>query len=84
MILKRESCSNNTHKDIYKCINNYDMTHIKKEKISCCIFITDMFSDIEEYQNIMSSKLSKIYLTLPSSIEYYDKKVKGILIPIED
>ena len=84
MLLKRESCGGTSHKDVFEWINNYDMTHIDEEKISCCIFITDMFSDIEEYQNIMSSKLSKIYLTLPSSIEYYDKKVKGILIPIED
>ena len=42
-----------------------------------------MYSDIENYQHIIKH-LPKIYLTTPNSAENYDKKIEGVLIPIEE
>lgn len=83
MLLTRDSCGGTSHKEIFEWINEYDKKHIDENRISCCIFITDMYSDIENYQHIIKH-LPKIYLTTPNSAENYDKKVEGVLIPIEE
>jgi hypothetical protein len=43
-----------------------------------------MFSDIEMYQNTLNKNIPKIYLTSPLSIEHFNKRIDGILIPIEE
>ena len=52
-------------------------------KISCCIFITDMISDIENYQDIISNEIPIIYLSDKSNIDNSSSEIKGIKIPIE-
>lgn len=84
LLLTRESNGGTSHKDVFEWISKYDSTHLDEDKISCCIFITDMFSDIEMYQNILNKNIPKIYLTSPLSIEHFNNRIDGILIPIEE
>lgn len=82
MLLKRNSIGGTSHKDVFKFINKYAKNNEENERISCCIFITDMCSDIEETQDIIPDSIPRIWLTLPSSVEMYKGKVKGKIIPI--
>lgn len=83
-LLKRESQGGTSHKEIFEWILNYSKLHQDNEKISCCIFITDLCSDISKYQDIIDNSIPIIYLSNINDINSsYGIDVKGIKIPIE-
>lgn len=84
ILLTRDSYGGTSHKDVFEWISKYDKNHQDENKISCCIFITDMDSDIKKYQNILNKYLPKIYLAPISAIKSYENEINGILIPIEE
>jgi hypothetical protein len=82
-LLTRDSFGGTSHKEIFEWINDYCKKHQDENKISCCIFITDMISDIENYQDIISNEIPIIYLSDKSNIDSSSSNIKGIKIPIE-
>jgi hypothetical protein len=86
-LLERESFGGTSHEDVFNWIKHYSKKHLDEDMISCCIFITDMESDIEETQSIIDDSIPRIYL-VPSSYERHAKesrsnKIKGKIIAIE-
>lgn len=82
--LVRESFGGTSHKEVFEYIHNY----IKKNdnEVSCCIFITDLESDIIEFQHLLPSDVPKIYLTTNNSIfknKYLQDHLDGKIILIE-
>lgn len=77
----RESYGGTSHKEVFEYIRDYRKTHAG-ELISCYIGITDMYSDIEEYQNLIPSNVPTIYLA-PAASENKFPGIKGRIIPIE-
>lgn len=80
LLLSRESFGGTSHQDVFKWISDYDRKHHEDDPISCCIFLTDMFSDITEFQNLVRKRIPKIYL-YPKSVEKYSefsKYLKGV------
>jgi hypothetical protein len=50
--------------------------------ISCYIGVSDLESDIEDYQNIIPSNIPVLYLA-PINSENHFNNIKGRIIPIE-
>ena len=83
ILLTRESCGGTSHKAVFEWVREYFINNKDTENaISCFISITDMYSDIEEYQNIIPNKVPTIYLT-PEGCEKEHKSVRGVIIPVE-
>lgn len=83
ILLKRDTVGGTSHKKVFQFIRDYEKNNKENERISCCIFITDMMSDIKQTQDIIPSYIPKIWLTPPSSAKLFDGSVSGKIIPIE-
>lgn len=82
-LVERDACGGTSHEEVFKWIRDYYIkTKDSDERISCIISITDLWSDIEDYQNIIPDNLPKIYLT-PIGNENKFPKIKGTIIPVE-
>lgn len=81
-LFTRKSCGGTSHKAVFEYIKKYNKEHYD-EKISCYIGITDMDSDIEQYQDIVPANVPVIYL-VPFNIDGTYEQIKGKVIPIED
>ena len=77
----RESCGGTSHKAVFEYLHNYQKEHFG-EMISCYIGISDLCSDIQEYQNLIPSTVPVIWLT-PMDYNDYSKGIEGKIIPIE-
>lgn len=83
ILLTRESYGGTSHKEVFEWVRDYFINNKNSEDaISCFISITDMCSDIEEYQDLIPSKVPVIYLA-PEGCEKEHKSVKGVVIPVE-
>jgi predicted metal-dependent peptidase len=82
VLLTRESYGGTSHKDVFKWIKDYQYSHQDEDKISCCIFISDLYSDIENYQDDIQN-VPLIYISPKDSVKKFQSSIKGILIPIE-
>ena len=82
ILLTRESRGGTSHKKVFEFIKNYSINNEENERISCCIFITDMISDIEEYQNIIPNSIPRIWIAPQKSASLYKNKVKGKIISV--
>lgn len=86
ILLKRSSMGGTSHKEVFEWIRDYHIkTKDSDERISCLIFITDLWSDIVEHQEIVPNGLPKIYLAPLSSTEENSlvSNIKGSIIPVE-
>ena len=79
-ILTRESSGGTSHRDVFEYIKNYIEVN-GDDEMGCCIFITDMESDIEYAQTLIPSKIPCIYLT--TNKYYNSKNINGKVILIE-
>ena len=77
----RESCGGTSHKQVFEYLRDYKKTH-NNDMISCYIGISDLESDIEDYQNIIPSNIPVLYLA-PINSENHFNNIKGRIIPIE-
>lgn len=77
----RASCGGTSHKDVFEYLKEYRKKN-RDERISCYIGITDMESDIEQYQNIIPADIPIIYLT-PYKFDKNYEQINGKIIPIE-
>lgn len=83
ILLTRESNGGTSHKAVFEWVKDYFIKNKDSEDaISCFISITDMYSDIEEHQNLVPNKVPMIYIT-PEGCEKNHSKVRGIIIPVE-
>lgn len=80
-LMKRERYGGTSHKEVFKYLETYQKEHYD-ERISCFISITDMESDIQEYQNLIPSNVPVIYLA-PYNSEKNWQDISGKIIPIE-
>lgn len=83
ILLTRGACGGTSHKKVFEWIKDYYVKHKNDDenKISCVIYITDMYSDIEEYQDIVPTQVPEVYLTTVN--EKHTDKIKGLIIPVE-
>jgi predicted metal-dependent peptidase len=81
ILVKRERCGGTSHKEVFEYLRDYRKNN-RGEIISCYIGITDMESDIEEYQKLIPSEIPTIYLA-PANIDRDWHEIKGKVIPIE-
>jgi hypothetical protein len=51
-------------------------------QISCCIFLTDCCSDIQQYQDTVPTEIPMVYL-VPEQGMSYTNGIRGKIIPIE-
>ena len=83
ILLSRESYGGTSHKEVFKWIEEYYAKNRDTENaISCFISITDMESDIENFQDGIPSKVPTIYIC-PEGCNEHHKSVKGVIIPVE-
>lgn len=78
-LLKRRHCGGTSHKDVFKKIVKF----IKKnpdERISCFIGCTDLYSDIEDTQNIMPIFIPRIWIVNNSTAS--TDRINGRIIRI--
>lgn len=79
LLLTRDSKGGTSHQKVFEWIRDFDRKHNFEERISCCIFITDMQSDIAECQDILNDKIPRIWL-YPSAVDdYVQSKCKSII-----
>jgi predicted metal-dependent peptidase len=81
VLLTRDSMGGTSHKEVFEYLRDYRKTHAG-ETVSCFIGISDMESDIEEYQNLIPSEIPVIYLA-PVNFDHSYDFVKGKVIPVE-
>ena len=81
MVLTRKTEGGTSHKEVFEFIRDYQKRN--DEMISCCIFMTDLYSDIEETQNIIKDEIPRIYLCPTSCKDNDHSKIKGKIIGIE-
>jgi len=81
MALTRKTDGGTSHKEVFEFIRDYQKRN--DEVISCCIFITDLWSDIESTQSIIRDDIPRIYLCPMSCIKDDHLKIKGKIIGIE-
>ena len=77
----RESCGGTSHKEVFEYIRDYSKNH-QGETVSCYIGISDLESDIQEYQNEIPSNIPIIWLA-PMEMENRFNDIKGKIIPVE-
>lgn len=88
LLLTRTACGGTSHKEVFEYIRDYNKEHEEgdPERISACIFITDMDSDIEETQDIVPPNVPRIWL-VPGLVardnETRHSEVSGKIIPLE-
>lgn len=80
-LITRNSDGGTSHLRVFEYLRDYKKNH-PMEDISCFIGITDLCSDIQQYQDIVPSKIPMIWLA-PISSEDYFKDIKGKIIPVE-
>ena len=79
----RARCGGTSHKEVFEYLRDYKK-NFPEEDISCFIGITDLDSDIEQYQNIVPEKTPMVWLAPIGAVEYHkDSKIKGKIIPVE-
>ena len=73
MLLTRTASGGTSHKKVFEYIRDYNKQHEEgdPERISACIFITDMESDIPETQNIAPVNIPRIWL-VPRSARMFN------------
>ncbi len=81
MLLTRKSNGGTSHKEVFEYIRDYSKK--EDEMISCCIFITDLMSDIEETQHIIKDNIPRIYICPQGCINEDHTNIKGKIIGIE-
>lgn len=79
MLFSRNSSGGTSHRDVFEWIRDYDIQNRDIERISCCIFITDMQSDILETQNILREDIPRIWLYPYAQDEYVKKNMKNVV-----
>ena len=84
ILLTRGACGGTSHEKVFEWVKDYYIKHKDDDenKISCVIYITDMYSDIEEFQNIVPPPVPEVYLTTVND-NINTKKIKGLIIPVE-
>lgn len=84
MLCTRATCGGTSHKDVFEYINNYwKKTRMDDEgQISCCIFMTDCCSDIQQHQELVPDEIPMVYLVPEQGMSYTDG-IRGKIIPIE-
>ena len=82
MLLTRKTAGGTSHVDVFQYIRDYSKTH-DDDRISCCIFISDLYSDIEESQNIINDTIPRIYLCPKACMNQDHSRIKGKIIGIE-
>lgn len=82
MALTRKAMGGTSHREVFEFIRGYQTR--EDGQVSCCVFITDMCSDIEETQGIIRDDIPRIYLC-PMQVKEkgLHPKVKGEVIGIE-
>lgn len=83
----RARCGGTSHKEVFEYLRDFKKK-FPEEDISCFIGITDLDSDIEQYQDIVPEKTPMVWLAPIGAVEYHtDKngksKIKGKIIPVE-
>ena len=82
-LLTRDNHGGTSHEAVFKWIADYDKKNRDDSKISCCIFLTDLESDIETTQDIINQSIPRIYL-VPSNSSLRKKDIIGKIIKIEN
>lgn len=85
-LMTRNSNGGTSHQAVFKWINAYDTDESHEDRISCCIFITDLCSDIQGCQQTVRDDLPKIYIYPKDAERFWGNRGPGIsgkLIPIE-
>lgn len=84
MLCTRSTCGGTSHKAVFEYINEYwKKTRMDDtDKISCCIFMTDCCSDIQDTQDIVPNEIPMVYL-VPEEGMSYTQNIRGKIIPIE-
>jgi len=84
MLCTRATCGGTSHKDVFEYITEYwKKTRMDEEgQISCCIFLTDCCSDIQQYQDTVPTEIPMVYL-VPEQGMSYTNGIRGKIIPIE-
>ena len=84
MLCTRATCGGTSHKAVFEYINEYwKKTRMDDtDKISCCIFLTDCCSDIQDTQDIVPNEIPMVYL-VPENGMSYTQNIRGKIIPIE-
>ena len=63
MLLTRTAQGGTSHKEVFEFIRDYNKKYEDEgERVSACIFITDMESDIETTQDIAPEYIPRIWL----------------------
>ena len=88
LLLTRTAEGGTSHQKVFEYIRDYNKKHEEgdPERISACIFITDMQSDIEQTQDIAPVNIPRIWLVPKADIEYaksQENVVSGKIIPLE-
>lgn len=79
----RARCGGTSHKEVFEYLRDYKK-NFPEEDISCFIGITDLDSDIEQYQHLVPEKTPMVWLAPIGAVEYHkDSKIKGKIIPVE-
>lgn len=81
MVMTRKTSGGTSHKEVFEFIRDYQKKN--DDLISCCIFMTDLWSDIETTQNIINGEIPRIYLCPQSCVKGDHPGIKGKIIGIE-
>ena len=81
-ICERKACGGTSHKEVFEYLRDYKESD-QNHPISCFIGITDMYSDIEQYQSLVPTKIPMIWLVPVNDCEAHEATVRGKIIPIE-
>jgi hypothetical protein len=82
-LFERQAFGGTSHKKVFEFLREYQENHRDEERISCYIGITDMESDIIDYQKIIPANLPVIYLAPYETVSQYKDAVNGTVIPVE-
>lgn len=82
-VLSRHLEGGTSHRAVFEWIR--DWMKRSNEMVSCCIFITDMFSDISHWQDLVDPMIPRIWLCPKEIVDRkeYDLSIKGEVIGIK-
>ena len=82
-VLSRHLEGGTSHRAVFEWIR--DWMKRSNEMVSCCIFITDMFSDISPWQDLVDPMIPRIWLCPKEIVDRkeYDLSIKGEVIGIK-